>query len=65
MQKTCDTSFQLTFDFDSDFVAPEAVRDDNVFHLKFGEKNKLEAKSSEEDKAILEQVLINARKLKW
>ncbi len=65
MQEKCDTSFQLTFDFDSDSVAPEVGRVDNVFHLKFGEKCKVNAKSSEEDKAILEQVLINARKLKW
>lgn len=68
MQDKSDTSFQLqlSFDFESTVVqtAPP-VRVSNVIHLKFGEKLHQNSKIAKEDLAILEHVLLNARKLKW
>lgn len=66
MQKKCDTSFQLNFDFESTtdpVVMPDIV--DNVIHVKFGEKSHKSFNKSKEDLEVLERVLLNARKLKW
>lgn len=68
MQDKCDTSFQLQLSFDFESTAAPTVAPvnaNNVVHLKFGEKTNQNAKKSKEDMAILEQILLNARKLKW
>lgn len=68
MQDKCDTSFQLQLSFDFESTAVQTappVRVSNVVHLNFGEKLHQNSKIAKEDIAILEHVLLNARKLKW
>lgn len=67
MHTECGTFLQLSFDFEatSSTQTPPHVSQSNVVHIKFGEKNPPNLNKSGEDLAVLQRVLLNAKKLKW
>lgn len=61
------TFLQLSFDFEAtaSTQTPLHTSQSNVVHIKFGKRIPSNLNKFEEDFAVLQRVLSNAKKLKW